>query len=366
VSEKAPAHADSLRRLEVADAALVVLVNPRPLDAEFRAKVAAARPDEKAFLERFEKVWAALDAAAVYVAAGTDLEAGISLRFRSDELPPALKGWIVGPRVPPRVWAAVPDDALAAVAGRLKPSELLDTLNTLAPGPGKGTVREGVFDALGPVFGKDKFPQVLDALGPDWAVWVEPPRGGAGPLPVLVAAVEVRADGPTGTAPADSLLQAIEFGAHMARVYYNSSHPDQIELKATRDGDVVIRSLVNDKGFPPGFRPSFALKGGFLLVSSSPEGITRFSPPTGEAKPGEVPLARFSAAATRTYLQSHGAELAKVLAGLGAGPEKDLAGHFDQLAAVLELLDRVEVVTRGDESGVRLAVRVKFARPLKK
>jgi hypothetical protein len=364
---KPAGHGDALRRLEVADAALVLLVNPRPLDAELRAKVASAKPDEKPFLEQFEKVWAALDAAAVFVAVGADLEAGVAVRFRPGDLPPALKGWVAGERVPSRLWAAIPDGALLAVAGRTRASELLDTVGSLVPGHGKGSVRDGVGEILGPVFGKDKLALVLDAIGPDWAVWIEPPPERAGPLPVLVAAVEVRPAGPNGDDAARSLLQAIDFGFQMARFAYNSAHTDQIDLKETRDGDVVVKSLVNDKAFPPGFRPSFALKGGFLLVSSSPDGVTRFRPPSGDPKPGgEATIARFSAIATRAYLQTHGEGLAKVLAGLGAGEEKELHGQFDQFGAVLELLDRVEVLTRGDESGMRLAVRVKFAKPLKK
>ena len=48
--DKPPELVARMTRLGVADAAVVVLVNPRPLDAELAAKVKNARPDEKAFL----------------------------------------------------------------------------------------------------------------------------------------------------------------------------------------------------------------------------------------------------------------------------------------------------------------------------
>ena len=43
----------------------VVLVNPRALDAEVKARVAAAKPEEKRLLERFAEVWTALDSAKI-------------------------------------------------------------------------------------------------------------------------------------------------------------------------------------------------------------------------------------------------------------------------------------------------------------
>jgi hypothetical protein len=55
-----------------------------------------------------------------------------------------------------------------------------------------------------------------------------------------------------------------------------------------------------------------------------------------------------------------------MLSDAGAGPEKDVLTHLDEFAAVLELFDRVELLTRGDDAGCRLTVRVTFAKPLKK
>ena len=43
----------------------------------------------------------------------------------------------------------------------------------------------------------------------------------------------------------------------------------------------------------------------------------------------------------------------------------DTARTFDHLAALLEPIDRAEVLVRGAETGFRLAVRVRPVRPLK-
>ena len=55
---------------------------------------------------------------------------------------------------------------------------------------GKPGVKDWIAQTLGPVIGKDKLPVVLNALGPNWAIWAEPPVKDAF-LPTLVAAVEI-------------------------------------------------------------------------------------------------------------------------------------------------------------------------------
>jgi hypothetical protein len=125
-------------------------------------------------------------------------------------------------------------------------------------------------------------------------------------------------------------------------------------------------TLSNKKGFPPGARPSFALRGGYLVVAGSPDAIQRFRPPVGApGVRGEVVLARVSGTATRSYLERHREPLAGFLSKAGNGPEKDVLKQLDQLAAILEPIDRVDLVTRGTDTGSQIAVRVKLVKPLK-
>ena len=363
--DKSPVLVERMTKLGVADAAAVVLVHPRALDAELAAKVKTAKPDEKAFLAKFAEVWAATDAAALYLSVSKDAELGVSLHFAPDKLPADLKTWLVGARLPSALWGSVPDNALFAVAGRVKANDLIDVLTTLVPMEGKPGVRETLEQTLGPIVGKDKLPLVMDALGPDWALWMMPPAKGA-TVPVVVAAVKVQTDGPKGAEASKSLLQTLEYGFQVARIAYNAKHKDQIELKEEKDGDAVIKSLTGD-GLPLGLRPCFALKGGYLVVSTSPDAIKSFKAPTGEPKPGDdVPLARFNAVGARDYLTANAGELAKLLAGVGAGDENALAEQLGMLALVLEPVEKVELLTRGDATGLKLMLRVKTVKPLKK
>ncbi len=351
-----------LARLRLEDAAAVVLVNPRALDAEFAAKATAAGPDERVFLARFGEAWKALDAAGVYVTLGEGIEAGVALDFRPGDLPPVARAWLTGARTPSALWAAVPDNSLAAVAVRFRATEVLDLLRTLLPDDGRAAIDATLGNTLSPVIGRDRLPRVLDALGPDWAVWAEPPAADTGPLPVVVGAVRLRADGPRGADVPRAVERAVGFGFEAARVAYNAKHADQIEIEEESAVDGRITTLVGAKAFPPGVRPSFGVKGGFLVLATSPDAIRRFHPPS-DAPPagaGEAVVARMSGTAVRGYLREHREALARVV----GGDATETGRTLDQMMMLLEPLDRAEVVVQGSETGLRLSLRARLARPL--
>lgn len=361
-ADKPPPLVSRMTKLGVADAALVLLVHPRALDAEIAAKAERAPAAERAGLERLLGVWRATESAAVYLTLDTGAELGVSVQFAPEKLPADAKAWLTGARAPSAVWQAVPNDALFALAGRMKASEFLDALGSLTAAAGKPGFRAGFDSALGPIVGKDKLPKVLDALGPDFGAWVQPPAKGTS-VPVVVAAVRVT-DG--ATAETKAVLQALEFGFQTARVAYNSKHAYQMELDDEKDGDTVIRVLSGGL-LPEGARPCFAVKGGYLLVASAPDAIRAFRAPAAEPKPGgPVPVARFGASATRAYLTAHTPALAKFLATTGAGDEKALAEQLAAFAAVLEPFEKVELLAHGDATGLRLALRATTAKPLRK
>jgi hypothetical protein len=289
------------------------------------------------------------------------------LQFNSEKLPPGAKAWLVGERPPSALWSVIPDNAMLAVAGRMKANDLIDFLSSLNTDPNKPTVRATIEEALGPIVGKDKLLLVLDALGPDWGLWVLPPAPGAKDtaVPVVVGAVKVQTTDEKAAKASKALLQLLEHGFQVAQIAYNAKHKDQIDLGEEKDGDVVIKSL-SGEGLPSGFRPCFALKGGYLVVSTSPDAIKSFKAPTDAKAGGDVLLARFNATTTRAYLSSHAPALAKLLAGAGAGEEKTLLEQLGGLAAILEPVEKAELLTRSDASSLKVMLRVKTVKPLKK
>ncbi len=354
-----------LAKLGVEKSFVVALINPRSFDAEVKAKAAKAKGADRVLLERFQEIWLALDSAAISLDLDAGLEAGVSLQFQPNKLPVAARTWLTGVRQNAAIWQAIPESALFALAGNVRIAEAIESLGSLAAADGANPLKTAAEQLLGPVFGKDKLPQVLAALGPQWAFWIEQPSGN-GFLPEGVAVVQIDSTGPKGKAAAREISRAVGFGFNTARIAYNATHTDQIEIDELDDGGVLITSLVNEKGFPAGFRPSYAFKAGYLLVATSPEAIQRFQEPKpGIAKP-EATLSRVSGAAIRVYLHTHREKLAKFLAAAGQGNEADVLKQFEQLATVLELVDRLEIVTRGDEGGIRLSARIQFAKPLRK
>src|SRR5205085_21794 len=94
------------------------------------------------------------------------------------------------------------------------------------------------------------------------------------------------------------ILKGVQIAAGLAVADYNLKNPDDpIRVDAIQQGKITIKVLTHPKLFPPGFRPAFAIKDGFLLIASSPEAITRFAPrdPSPAAK-GEATLLRLSPA----------------------------------------------------------------------
>ncbi|WP_171469180.1 hypothetical protein [Frigoriglobus tundricola] len=362
-----PALVTRMTKLDVADAAVVVMVNPRPLDAELAAKVKSAKPEDRAFLSKFAAVWAGTEVAALYLSLDTGAELGVSFQFQPEKLPAGAKGWLVGERTPSAVWAAIPDDALFAAAGRVRATDVLDLIASVSPADDKKGVRETVEQVVGPVVGRDKLPLVLDAIGPDWGLWVTGPvKEPKHAVPVVTAAVKVRTGGPNDGGASRALLPALEYGFQTGRIAYNASHKDQLELGEETDGAAVIKALAGE-AFPPGFRPCFALKSGYLVVSSSPTAIKAFRAPAADPKAGgDALLARFSSTAARGYLAARGPALATVLAATGAGEEQALVQQFDSLAMLLEPVEKLELIARGDPTGLKIALRLKATKPLKK
>jgi hypothetical protein len=236
--------------------------------------------------------------------------------------------------------------------------------------PGKPGVKEWLNQAVGPVVGRGNLPLILDALGPNWAAWAVPPEEGA-LLPTGVVAIEIGGPPESREKAEAAILDGLQTAFTLARFAYNGSHPADDQIESVQEKDprtgAVIRSLVNEKGFPPGFRPSFAIQKGYLVLATHPNAIRRFDPPrpAGKAEDDRT-LARFSGTRSRDYLRANGAKLAKFLHQLGAGDEDMIRGQIADIADVLELLESAEVVARAREDTLRIALRINTAKPLKK
>ena len=181
----------------------------------------------------------------------------------------------------------------------------------------------------------------------------------------MIAAVRLQSTG-DGPSAELSLANAVNSLATLLVFSQNGGRPGSLKLQATVQDNVEVKYLVDDDRFPPGFRPSFALKSGYALFGSSPEVIGEFRPPPRSPKPTvEVPLMRLSLQEIVKYLDRRRNQLIEYNASRKQVSKEAAAQGLDNLVAVLKFFDRVEVFARPGSDRATIALRVHMSQPLK-
>ena len=360
----APFH-DAYERLGLQKAALAAIFNPRPLDAELKAKIAAAPDDHaKAFLAQFARIWSATRAAAVSVDLGADAELALHAAFDPMALPPELKPFLGSPKAS-TLWSVIPKDALFAMAGRLDVPEALALGRSFLGDAGSKWLQELLDKTIAPAVGKDALPGLLKGIGPDWGIWIAAPTK-SGTLPEVTLALRVRAPGEKDSPLGDALRMGLDFAFQMFRVQYNRTHDDQFALKQIKDEAGAIAHLENAKLLPPGVRPAYAQRGEYFVLASSPEAILRFDAKPHKGDDDAQPYIRIGWAALDRYLKANAEDLAKAMAAVSGKSAADVLKEFREWQQILELLDATEVRRTGTADGAKWSLKLKLAAPLQK
>jgi hypothetical protein len=356
-----PAVAKQLRQLGAERALAALWINPRAFDAEMAHNLEQAKGAEAVVQRAFLRYWKALDAAALTLALEKDVRLTLTLRARTEDLPPAAKRLLAEAACPSEVWDRFPPDALFAVAGRIDPVALLETLGDFQTKEARDALSGALERAFGATSSKDFVREVLPALGPDWGLClIAPAAAEKGPLPHGLLAVRLRPD----KGADEAVLSAVDFYARFAALSFRNQGK-AVAPRSLRQDRTEVRYLAGEGAFPPGVQPAYALKDGYLVFASSPEAVRRFGPASSSKSSGEVPLLRLSARGLREYL----AERREALVPLAAekhGLSKEEAGRrLDGLVAGLRLLDRVEISQSSEAGRLSLTLRLQTAQPLK-
>jgi hypothetical protein len=360
--------ATSLAKLNAGQSLITVWLAPRAFDAAFAAKASSATtPHDRHGPTVAASIWKGLTDAAVLLDLDEDLKLTLVARFDPATLPAAIRPFALPALGPNALASVVPDSAVLAVLGKVKADPFLALADTLTPPTVTPRPREQLDRDLGPIVGKDKLPAVLEALGPDWGFWAVAPEKGGGWAPEWTLAVKVGPGKPGQTDPVKAILAAADAAAQFIRVGYNQAHADQIELREETVGGVTVKSLANPIKFPAGFRPAYAMKGGYFVVASSPEVVGKFQSPSEAATPAEADaVVKLSASRLRSYLSEHKEAVAAAYAEFAGKSVAEVRSTLDQLLAVLEPFDAADVRLTSKDNVTRLTLRLKTVKPLKK
>ncbi len=372
-----PPLAGRLKELGLDRALLALTINPRAFDESIgRASTAVQKPGTaKAGSETagrtFTTFWKALQAIGMGIHLERDLRLTLTVKAKTDELPPAARRFLAGASRTSELWGSFPDNALLAAGGRMDVSALYDLLAELLTPVSRDVLSAGLERGVGAVLDRDVRKEVLPAIGPDWGFClIAPPAESKTWVPRMLFAVRVAPGG--GVNPIDEeLLAAVQTAAGMAVWGHNTKSPGQrISLRTMMQDKVKVRYLAGESTFPPGVRPAFALKAGFLVFASTPEEIQRFaSPPLGGKEgrgDGPSPLLRVSVKDLRAYLDAHRDALAAEMAR-GHGITKEAAREkIDGFRRACEWLDRIELSQKAAPGQVALTLTVQTSQTLKK
>jgi hypothetical protein len=161
-----------------------------------------------------------------------------------------------------------------------------------------------------------------------------------------------------------ALLEQLNFFAKAAN--YAPPFRDKPLVSETVTVDKQEVKFFKSDALPPGLRPAFALRDGFLLLAGTPDLITRFTAPGTATGDGPAPLVRVSFKAWRAFIQDRRAALAKMLVEKEKLTPDDAAERIDGVLSVLAFVDRLEVRHQAGKGYAVVSIVVQTAQPLKK
>ncbi len=373
-AEAAPAKdhpiAKQLRDLGVADAFATFWLNPRAFDGLLKAQAKVAAEPEASFLRNLLKYWEQTRAVALALRVDKELELRLVLQVNTAGLPDAAQRFFRTAGEPSRMWSKFPERTILAVAGRFDFTALLEMLSEFAPQEERKKSLADLERACSSLLGLDLQRDVLPNLGPDWGFYLTAPAPGqAGWFPHVVVAVETQPK-PEQKPLGPALFEALRT---LAGIYTlgQAGQANPTTLKSEVMDKVQVVSLVNEKLFPAGFQPAFALKSSCLVLASSPGAIRTFdfapSPPVPN-KQAPVLLARLSLKEAVLYLRQKEWRkgLIEALARNHQSTNIEIDSHLDGLISILELFDQVDLLHQSKQGELQLTLLFKPVKPLRK
>lgn len=360
-AEAVPKMARTLKDLRLDKALVALVLNPRPWD---EAIAKGARDDAGKMVSA---CWKALDAVGVGIHLSKEVRLELTMRARPEALPPTARKFLAPAEQSAELWASFPEDALLALSGQVDAVELYRLVGSFLSKSGKEKLEGDLARTFGAVLGRDIVKEVLPAIGPDWGLCVTAPAADAKAwTPRAVFALKVQ-KGDENDPVDEALFSGVQTWAQLAVLGHNKLHANAPLTLKTRMQDRVKVRFLEGTSLPPGVQPAFALKGGFLLLATSPaeiQGLKLTRPAQTGAK--SMPLARLSLKDWRAYLKDRREPLAIALAEREDISKEKARLRIDSLRDSLGLIDRVELRRQAAPGLVTYALTLQPAQPLRK
>ena len=352
----------ALRRAGAEHALAALWLNPRFFDAELKAKAKLGLgPDGQLFTALFDH-WKALDAVVVAVDMKEDVELRLSLLARSGDLPAAAKEWFTRRGQTSELWQRFPENSVFTLAGRTDFRALADGLLELAPAPVRKVVVDALSKNVGAAVGLDPLRDVLPNLGPDWGMCVLPASAGKD-CPQAIFALGVK-PGKKEPGVDQALYKAMQFFVGLALYQHNAGldDADKIQMHTLRQGDVEVKYLAQDRHFPAGFQPAFALKDGYLLLATSPVAVQQFQRPakTAPAAGDDVLMLRLAPTELAQLIGLHRERVLEQMTQKSGQPKAAAAKSLDGLLGLLALCRTVTLSQRNGDDQLAWIVRLRM------
>jgi len=334
-----------LTQLGADRAMFAVFFNPRAFDSELKSKVDKASGADALILKTLLQYWNALDGVVVSLTLEKDATLAVGVRGQSDKLPRAAQRFFGELSKPSDLWKQIPDDALFAVGGRVDFAALAEMIGQFLTPKDRNAMQQGANLLL------------LPKVGPDLGLWLTAPSDPQHHFPQGMFALR------TGSAEVGKkLLERLDLLVGVAVFGQGQQFPDKpLRLKSDKDVNYVEGEML-----PPGIRPAFGLKDGFLVLASAPEAVGRFAGPAASEGKGPAPLMRISFKAWRAYFQAHRDDLVKLIAAKENTKPEEAREHLDTVLAVLDFVDRLEVRHEAGQGYAIVSVVIQTAQPLRK
>lgn len=342
-----------------ADRALAALwLNPRAFDDDLRGKSVGADPQSQV-IKVFLKYWQALDGIVLSASLGAEPEIRLSVQARPADVPESIRALFSKDNEASELWQRFPSQSMLRIAGRIDVSAAVDIIRELTPNPARESMGTMLRKTLAATLGLDPVKHVLPRLGPDWGLCIVAAEEPAA-FPHVIVALAVQ-PGPKPVSAGAALFKSAQFFCRWAVLQYNLANKEPIEVKTVQhDASEVL--FLESRLFPTGFRPSLALKDGYLLLGSSPDAIARFQPgrkATATATAGAVPLLHLSMTELSTWLHGRRDKVIAFLQDKNQLTPTAAGQWLDGLLAGLNLFDNLSLAQHSAPGQVSWILRLR-------